>query len=91
MLINRYAELVFSIAVGKTIKRLRKEKKISQEKLAEAINSHQVYISEIERGLKIPSLPILNEMASAFGMSLTELVSHIEKELTDQNMKIQKP
>lgn len=82
---------MFSIAVGKTIKRLRKEKKISQEKLAEAINSHQVYISEIERGLKIPSLPILNEMASAFGMSLTELVSHIEKELTDQNMKIQKP
>lgn len=81
MLINRYAEIVFSIAVGKTIKRLRKEKKISQEKLAEAINSHQVYISEIERGLKIPSLPVLHEMAIAFGMSLTELVSYIEKEL----------
>lgn len=72
---------MFSIAVGKTIKRLRKEKKISQEKLAEAINSHQVYISEIERGLKIPSLPVLYEMAIAFGMSLTELVSYIEKEL----------
>lgn len=85
MLINRYAEIVFSIAVGKTIKRLRKEKKISQEKLAEAINSHQVYISEIERGLKIPSLPVLHEMAIAFGMSLTELVSYIEKELKDQN------
>ena len=85
MLINRYAEIVFSIAVGKTIKRLRKERKISQEKLAEAINSHQVYISEIERGLKIPSLPVLNEMAIAFGMSLTELVSYIEKELQNQN------
>lgn len=85
MLINRYAELVFSIAVGKTIKRLRKEKKISQEKLAEAINSHQVYISEIERGLKIPSLPVLHQMAIAFGMSLTELVSYIEMELKDQN------
>ena len=85
MLINRYAEIVFSIAVGKTIKRLRKEKKISQEKLAEAINSHQVYISEIERGLKIPSLPVLHQMAIAFGMSLTELVSYIEKELQNQN------
>lgn len=85
MLINRYAEIVFSIAVGKTIKRLRKERKISQEKLAEAINSHQVYISEIERGLKIPSLPVLHEMAIAFGMSLTELVSYIEKELQNQN------
>lgn len=86
MLINCYAEIVFSIAVGKTIKRLRKEKKISQEKLAEAINSHQVYISEIERGLKIPSLPVLREIAIAFGMSLTELVSCIEMELTDNNM-----
>lgn len=76
---------MFSIAVGKTIKRLRKEKKISQEKLAEAINSHQVYISEIERGLKIPSLPVLHQMAIAFGMSLTELVSYIEMELKDQN------
>lgn len=85
MLINRYAEIVFSIAVGKTIKRLRKEKKISQEKLAEVIDSHQVYISEIERGLKIPSLPVLNEMAIAFGISLTELVSYIEKELSDHN------
>lgn len=76
---------MFSIAVGKTIKRLRKEKKISQEKLAEVIDSHQVYISEIERGLKIPSLPVLNEMAIAFGISLTELVSYIEKELSDHN------
>lgn len=81
LLIKHYAKSVFSIAVGKTIKRLRKEKKISQEKLAEAINSHQVYISEIERGLKIPSIPVLYEMAITFGLSLTELVSDIEKEL----------
>ena len=87
MLINRYAENVFSTAVGKTIKRLRKEKKISQEKLAEAINSHQVYISEIERGLKIPSLPVLHQMAIAFGISLTELISYIEKELPDNSSK----
>lgn len=85
LLINRYPEKVIAIAVGKTIKRLRKEKKISQEFLADVINSHQVYISEIERGLKIPSLPILNEIANAFGISLTDLVSLIEQEL--QNLK----
>ena len=71
---------MFSVVVGNTIKRLRKEKKISQEKLAEAINSHQVYISEIERGLKTPSLPVLYEMAKTFGISLTELISIVEKE-----------
>lgn len=76
---------MFSIVVGKTIKTLRKEKKVSQEKLAEAIDSHQVYISEIERGLKIPSLPVLYEIAKAFGITLTELISIIEKEYNATN------
>ena len=72
---------MFAKAVGNTIKTLRKEKKISQERLAEAIDSHQVYISEIERGLKIPSLPVLYQMSKAFGITLSDLVSIIEKNL----------
>ena len=74
-----------SKSIGARIRYFRNKKKLSQEGLAEKIDSHQVYISEIERGLKIPSLPVLREMANAFGMSLTELVSCIEKELTNQN------
>lgn len=74
-----YSKRVLNRAVGQTIKTLRKQKRLSQEKLAEAIDSHQVYISEIERGKKIPSLPVLFEIAKCFGMSLTELVSLIEK------------
>ena len=85
MLINSYPSTVFSVAVGKTIKNLRKEKKMSQERLAEAIDSHQVYISEIERGLKTPSLPVLYDMAKAFDLTLTELVSIIEKEFNSIN------
>lgn len=65
-------------AIGITIRNLRYEKNISQEKLADAIDSHQVYISEIERGLKAPSLSILLSIASCFDMSLTELVNRIE-------------
>lgn len=72
---------VLRIAVGKTIKGLRKQHGVSQEKLADAIDSHQVYISEIERGLKTPSLQILLEIAVFFGISLTELVSMIEKNI----------
>ena len=72
---------VLHIAVGKTIKGLRKQHGVSQEKLADAIDSHQVYISEIERGLKTPSLQILLEIAVFFGISLTELVSMIEKNI----------
>lgn len=86
MLINSYSSTVFAKCVGNTVKRLRKENKLSQEELAEKINSHQVYISEIERGLKIPSLPVLFKMANAFGITPSELVSAIEKEYdTDSN------
>lgn len=69
------------MAVAQAVKELRKEKHISQEKLADAIDSHQVYISEIEKGKKIPSITILYNMARCFGMSLTEFVGTIEEKL----------
>lgn len=68
-------------AVGEVIRELRKEYKVSQEKLAEGIESHQVYISEIEKGDKLPSLIILRNIAKFFALSLTELVSRIEQKL----------
>ncbi len=77
-LINRYPLPVFARTIGKVVHELRTGKKMSQEKLAEVIDSHQVYISEIERGLKIPSLPILYSLAKAFGLTLSEFISIIE-------------
>ena len=70
-----------NMAVAETIRALRKQKGVSQEKLADAIDSHQVYISEIEKGKKTPSLTILHNFAIFFNISLTELVSMIEKKL----------
>ena len=67
--------------VGDTIRELRKEKHLSQEKLADIINSHQVYISEIEKGIKLPSLIIINNIAKAFDISLTHFMSRVEKKL----------
>lgn len=84
-----YLKGVLNQAVGKTIRTLRIQKGLSQEKLAEEIDSHQVYISEIERGLKIPSLTVLFEIAKCFGLSLTELVSMIESN-ANSNITTQK-
>ena len=72
-------------AVAKAIRDLRKKRGISQEKLADMIDSHQVYISEIERGLKMPSLPVLNAMAECFGVSLSEFVAIIEKNMEKED------
>ena len=70
-----------SVAVGQTVRDLREKKGVSQEKMAEAIGSHQVYISEIENGKKIPSLPILYKTALYFDLSLSEFSALIEEKL----------
>ena len=65
-------------AIAEVLRELRAEHHISQEKLADAIDSHQVYISEIENGKKTPSLVFLKEIAAYFSITLTELVRRIE-------------
>ena len=72
------------MAIAYVIKKKRNENHISQEKLADAIDSHQVYISEIEKGKKTPSISILYKMARFFGMTLTEFISLIEENLDKQ-------
>ena len=69
-------------AVGETLRELRQKKGVSQEKLADAIESHQVYISEIENGKKIPSLPILYKVARYFDLSLSEFSALIESKMS---------
>lgn len=73
----------FNEAVALVVRHLRREHNISQEKLAELINSHQVYISEIEQGKKLPSLTVLNNIAKAFNLPLSQLVYQIEVKLEE--------
>ena len=68
-------------AVAQTLRDLRQKKGVSQEKLADAIDSHQVYISEIENGKKIPSLPVLYKTSRYFDLSLSELAALIEAKI----------
>ena len=70
-----------NMAVAETLRELRQKKGISQEKLAEAIDSHQVYISEIETGKKIPSLPVIYRVARYFEISLSDFVAMIEERM----------
>ncbi|MGP1458874.1 MAG: helix-turn-helix domain-containing protein, partial [Treponema sp.] len=55
----------------------------------DAIDSHQVYISEIEKGIKLPSLTIINNIAKAFDISLTYFISRVEKKLEKSEAKNQ--
>lgn len=68
-----------NVAVAETLRELRQKKGVSQEKLAEAIDSHQVYISEIENGKKIPSLSVIYKTAQFFNLSLSDFAAMIEE------------
>ena len=70
-----------NVAVAETLRELRQKKGVSQEKLAEAIDSHQVYISEIENGKKIPSLSVIYKTALFFNLSLSDFAAMIEEKL----------
>lgn len=65
--------------LGLRIKYLRSIKKWSQEDLALEANINKNYISDIERGTRNPTLMILERIANALDVSLSELFKGIEK------------
>lgn len=64
--------------LGMRIKFLRKERKWSQEDLALEAGVNKNYISDLENGRRNPSLEILEKIAIAFNISLSELFKGIE-------------
>lgn len=62
------------------LKKLRCKKGLSQEELGFQSGLHRTYISQLERGLKSPSLKTLQKIASVLEISLTELMFLVEQE-----------
>lgn len=60
--------------LGTKIRELRKERKQTLESLAEAADIGYVYLGEIERGIKMPSLKTFIKLVNALGVSADELI-----------------
>lgn len=63
---------------GAAILKLREERGMTREALAEASGVSPSYLSEVERGLKRPSTDVLAKLAEAFGMLPSQLLEHVE-------------
>lgn len=63
--------------LGESIRKYRKQAKLSQEKLAEKSDLHPVYIGKIERGEQWISLHALMRIAAALNVRLRDLVAEI--------------
>lgn len=58
------------------LRRLRLEKMLSQEDLAEKSGLHRTYISGIERGLRNVSLNNVEKIATALGVDVVSLLAN---------------
>lgn len=66
---------------GEVLRDLRKQRGLSQEKLAELANLHDRHISFIERGLRKPSIVIVFQLAKALNIEASELIRMVEKRI----------
>ncbi|MEK6804647.1 MAG: helix-turn-helix transcriptional regulator [Nitrospirota bacterium] len=66
---------------GKEVVRLRKRLGVSQEELAFRAEVHRTYISQIERGLKSPTLNMILKLSRGLKASASRLVAAVERQL----------
>lgn len=72
--------------LGVEIKRNRKLLKLTQERLAELIDVNPHYIYEIEKGLRIPSLPVLIAICEQLHVSIDSLlITNVQNTVRDND------
>lgn len=63
--------------LGLNVQRLRREKGWSQEELADQAGLHRTYVSGVERGIRNPTITIVEKLALALGVSAGSLVGEV--------------
>jgi transcriptional regulator with XRE-family HTH domain len=68
-------------ALGKVIAALRKSARLSQEELADRAAIHRTYVSQVERGLKSPTIVVLFRFAHALDTTPSKILRQLEIKL----------
>lgn len=66
---------------GRIIKEFRLKSGLSQDQVVDKIDMSKAYLSEIERGIKMPSLVTIFRIASAIDVKAWQIVKAIEEEV----------
>ena len=67
-------------AFGNVLRKLRNEREMSQEEFGFAAGIHRTYVSQLERGLKSPSLKTLETICDILEIRPSEFMLLLEKE-----------
>lgn len=65
-------------ALGLKVRELRKKRKWSILELSYRANIHRNYLGDLENGRRNPTVEVLERLAKAFNMSISELTFGIE-------------
>lgn len=68
---------------GEEIRRIRQEANLSQEDLAYRAKVHRTYISQLERGLKTPSLEVVFRLCAALNQEPYELIKRMSQKIEE--------
>ena len=60
--------------LGLNVKRLREDRGLSQEALAFEAGLHRTYVSGVERGVRNPTVTVLEKVAKALGAAMGDLL-----------------
>ena len=66
------------VALGRALRQLRSERRLSQEALALSAGLDRTYVSGIERGERNPTLGSIQKLAKALDLRVSELARHAE-------------
>ena len=69
---------------GKTLRRLRIAKKLTQEELGLEAGLRRTFISSLELGQKQPSLETIQKLAAVLDLSLSKLFQQVEKDINQK-------
>jgi transcriptional regulator with XRE-family HTH domain len=72
---------------GRELRAMRLKQGLSQQVLAERCGSNYPYISELERGLKVPTLTMILRLASALECRVSDLVGVFDSASPDSFLK----
>jgi transcriptional regulator with XRE-family HTH domain len=65
---------------GTVLRRRREAAGLSQEALAAQANLHRNYVGLLERGQRMPSILVAQQLAAALDTTLSELLHEVEQE-----------
>jgi ribosome-binding protein aMBF1 (putative translation factor) len=75
---ERSRDKTIAVAFGERVRAAHLEAGMSQEALAEAAGLHPTFVSNVERGYRVPTIPTLIRLASGLRVAASALIDGIE-------------